>query len=120
MMMGVGKLTELPDADSAGLNVLLLGFCQELGMRSVLTTEVINWCRSCVRELDLARRLVHYACQQQVLPKRLEPNLLLLRDPKLKEYGEAALRELAANIKDRNFRLFAERGLLTALNGQMF
>ena len=58
MMMGVGNLTELTDVDSAGVNVLLLGFCQELGIRSVLTTEVINWCRSCVRELDLARRLV--------------------------------------------------------------
>ena len=62
MMMGVGNLTELTDVDSAGVNVLLLGFCQELGIRSVLTTEVINWCRSCVRELDLARRLVHHAC----------------------------------------------------------
>ena len=61
MMMGVGNLTELTDVDSAGVNVLLLGFCQELGIRSVLTTEVINWCRSCVRELDLARRLVYHA-----------------------------------------------------------
>ncbi|MCI0357885.1 MAG: DUF6513 domain-containing protein, partial [Planctomycetaceae bacterium] len=38
MMMGIGNLTELTDADSAGINVLLLGFCQELGIRSVLTT----------------------------------------------------------------------------------
>ncbi len=120
MLMGVGNLTELTDADSAGVNVMLLGFCQEVGIRSVLTTEVINWCRSCVRELDLARRLVHYAVRQRVLPKKLEPNLVLLRDPKLKEHGEAALRELAANIKDRNFRLFAERGLLYALNHQLF
>ena len=65
MMMGVGNLTELTDADSAAINVLLLGFCQELGVRSVLTTQVINWCRSCVRELDLARRLVHYACTRR-------------------------------------------------------
>jgi dihydropteroate synthase len=64
MLMGVGNLTELTDADSAGINVLLLGFCQELGIHSVLTTEVINWCRSCVRELDLARRLVWFACRR--------------------------------------------------------
>ncbi|MEX0711518.1 MAG: DUF6513 domain-containing protein, partial [Pirellulales bacterium] len=31
MMMGIGNLTELTDADSAPINVLLLGFCQELG-----------------------------------------------------------------------------------------
>src|SRR5207249_156261 len=105
IMMGVGNLTELTDVDSAGVNVLLLGFCQELGIRSVLTTEVINWCRSCTRELDLARRLVYHAFAQHVLPKNLEPDLLLLRDPRLREFGEATLRELAGHITDRNFRL---------------
>jgi dihydropteroate synthase-like protein len=120
MLMGVGNLTELTDVDSAGVNVALLGFCQEVGIRSVLTTEVINWCRSCVRELDLARRLVHHACKNRVLPKRLEPDLIMLRDPKLKEHGEQALRELAARVTDRNYRLFAERGLLHVLSGQMF
>ncbi len=54
MMMGIGNLTEMTDVDSAALNVLLLGICQELGIGSVLTTEVINWARSSVRECDLA------------------------------------------------------------------
>ncbi|HTU16448.1 MAG TPA: DUF6513 domain-containing protein [Gemmataceae bacterium] len=120
MLMGVGNLTELTDADSAGLNVLLLGFCQEVGIRSVLTTQVINWCRSCVRELDLARRLVYHACARRVLPKHVEPDLVLLRDPKLRIHGEAMLADLAARITDRNFRLFAERGLLHVLNDRMF
>jgi dihydropteroate synthase-like protein len=119
MMMGVGNLTELTDVDSAGVNVMLLGFCQELGIHSVLTTEVINWCRSCVRELDLARRLVHYACKERVLPKHLEPGLVMLRDPRLLEHGEITLRELAARITDPNFRLFAERGLLHVFNDKM-
>jgi dihydropteroate synthase-like protein len=120
MMMGVGNLTELTDSDSAGVNVLLLGVCQELGVRSVLTTQVINWCRTCVRELDLARRLVSFACRERVLPKHLEPNLVLLRDPKLREHGEETLRELAARVTDRNFRLFAERGKLIAFNGNTY
>jgi dihydropteroate synthase-like protein len=119
MLMGVGNLTELTDVDSAGVNVLLAGFCQELGVRSVLTTEVINWCRSCVRELDLARRLVHYAVRERVLPKKLEPDLVLLRDPKLYELGAEALCELASRITDRNYRLFAERGEIHIINGQM-
>ncbi len=55
MMMGIGNLTEMTDADSAGINVLLLGFCQELRIESVLTTQVINWARTSVRECDLAR-----------------------------------------------------------------
>jgi dihydropteroate synthase-like protein len=120
LLMGVGNLTELTDVDSAGVNVTLLGFCQEVGIRSVLTTQVINWCRSCVRELDLARRLVHHAYTRRVLPKHVEPDLIMLRDPKLRIHGEAMLVDLASRITDRNFRLFAERGLLHVLNHQMF
>ncbi|MFO0808788.1 MAG: DUF6513 domain-containing protein [Gemmataceae bacterium] len=119
MLMGVGNLTELTDADSAGVNVLLAGFCQEAGIRSVLTTAVGNWARSSVREFDLARRLVYHAVKEHVPPKRLEPNLILLRDPKLTEQGPAALAELAAAVKDRNYRLFAEGGMLHAINGAM-
>jgi dihydropteroate synthase-like protein len=120
IMMGVGNLTELTDADSAGLNVLLAGFCQELGIRSVLTTEVINWCRSSVKEFDLARRLVFHAVNEKTLPKRLEPGLVMLRDPKLYVQGDVALAELAARITDRNYRVFAERGEIHVLNGSVY
>jgi dihydropteroate synthase-like protein len=120
MLMGVGNLTELTDVDSAGVNVMLLGFCQELGIRSVLTTQVINWCRTCVREIDLARRLVYHSCRERVLPKHLEPDLVTLRDPKVPEFGDVALRELASSITDRNFRIFAERGLLHVMNDKMY
>ena len=62
MMMGIGNLTELTDADSAGINVLLLGFCQELGIRSVLTTQVIS---SAVESLQGSlARVVIFADQQ--------------------------------------------------------
>ena len=79
MLMGIGNLTELTEVDSAGINVLLLGFCQEQRIHSVLTTQEINWTRSAVRECDLARRLVHYAVGRHVLPKHLESGLLMLR-----------------------------------------
>ena len=72
VMMGIGNLTELTDVDSAGVNVLLLAICQELGIRSVLTTEVIPWARSSVKECDIARRLVHYAIANRRLPKHVE------------------------------------------------
>jgi dihydropteroate synthase-like protein len=119
MLMGVGNLTELTDVDSAGVNVVLAGFCEEIGVRSVLTTEVINWCRSCVRELAAARRLVSHAVRERVLPKRLEPDLVMLRDPKVPKLGEDELQELASRITDRNYRLFAERGELHVINGSM-
>jgi dihydropteroate synthase len=119
MMMGVGNLTELTDVDSAGVNVLLIGFCQEVGVRSVLTTEVINWCRSAVRELDLARRLVYHAVNRRVAPKRLEPALVQLRDPGLRIHGADALAELAGRVTDRNLRIFAEEGRIQLFNGEL-
>jgi dihydropteroate synthase-like protein len=115
MMMGIGNLTELTDADSAPINVLLLGFCQELGIRNVLTTQVINWARSSVRECDLARRLVHYSDRHHTLPKRLEPRLVMLRDPTVMRHGPQALERLSGEIKDHNYRLFAEDGKLHAV-----
>ena len=115
MLMGIGNLTEMTDVDSAGVNVLLLGVCQELGIRSVLTTQVINWARTSVRECDLARRLVHYAVRNRVPPKHVTTKLLLLRDKKLQPFGEDQLSEMAQQIKDHNIRIMAENGKLHAL-----
>jgi dihydropteroate synthase-like protein len=110
MMMGIGNLTELTDADSAAINVVLLGFCEELGIRSVLTTQVINWARSSVGECDLARRLVHHSIQHRVLPKHLEPRLVMLRDPAVIEPPPEDLDRLAREIKDANYRVFVSGG----------
>ena len=38
-------------------------------------------------DYDLARRVVHYACREHVLPKHLEAGLVMLRDPRLREHG---------------------------------
>lgn len=107
MMMGIGNLTELTDVDSAGVNALLLALCQEWGIRSILTTEVINWARSSVKECDLARRLMHYAITHKTPPKRLEPNLLVARDPKLYPRSATEIDDLSSNLKDPNYRIFA-------------
>ncbi len=110
MMMGIGNLTELTDVASAGVNAVLLGFCEELGIRSVLTTQVINWARSSVRECDLARRLVYHSVRQRVLPKHLEPRLVLLRDPKITEVSADELDRMSHQIKDANYRVFVSGG----------
>jgi dihydropteroate synthase-like protein len=118
IMMGIGNLTELSEVDSAGVNFLLAGYCEELGIGSVLTTEVINWCRSAVAEFDLARRVIHHAVTRGVPPKHLDSSLVMLRDPKLHELGEEGIRQLAGNITDRNFRILAENGELHLINGE--
>ncbi|QEG35510.1 DUF6513 domain-containing protein [Bythopirellula goksoeyrii] len=106
MMMGIGNLTELTDVDSAGINALLLGFCQELGIRSILTTEVINWARTSVKECDLARRLMYHAVSNQVLPKHVEPDLLMLRDEEVIAPTEEQLEQLATEVRDNNYRIY--------------
>ena len=119
MLMGIGNLTELTDVDSAGVNVLLLAICQELGIRRVLTTEVINWARSSVRECDIARRLVYHAVEQGVPPKRLERRLLTLRDDSLGELANEHLQQLAEQLKDSNYRVFVAGGELHVLSAGM-
>ena len=120
MMMGIGNLSELTDVDSAGVNVMLLGICEELGIRSVLTTQVINWARSSVRECDIARRLVHYAVNKNTVPKHIEDRLVMLRDTDLYPITDAALRNLQSELKDPNYRIFAENGSLYAMNVDLF
>lgn len=110
MMMGIGNITELTDSDSGAINTVLLGFCQEAGIHSVLTTQVINWAQTSVRECDLARRLVYHAVQNHELPKHVEPRLVLLRDDAPTEFTESDLVELAAQIKDTNYRIFVAEG----------
>jgi dihydropteroate synthase len=85
----------------------------------VLTTQVINWARSSVKELDLARRLMHFAVARRVLPKRLEPALVMLRDVRLRRHGEEGLEEIARHVKDRNYRIFAEDDTLHIINALM-
>jgi dihydropteroate synthase-like protein len=115
MLMGIGNLTELSDVDSAGVNFLLLAICQELRIGSVLTTEVINWARSSVRECDIARRIVKYAIDERAPPKNLSRDLVALRDHRLVRYGREFFERFAEQVKDRNYRIFAEDGTIHAM-----
>jgi dihydropteroate synthase-like protein len=116
IMMGIGNVTELSEADTAGMNLLLAGLCQELGIRSVLTTEVINWARTAVREFDLARRLIHHSVTNNVLPKHVDSQLVMLRDARVREMGEDELQAIAAQLRDPNYRIFVERGEMHVMN----
>jgi dihydropteroate synthase len=120
MLMGIGNLTELTAADSTGVHAVLIAICQELGVRSVLTTEVIPWARGAVREVDVARRLMHYAVTQRTIPKGVDNRLVTVKDPTLLAYSEEELRALQAGITDPNFRIFTDRDGITVLNSERF
>jgi dihydropteroate synthase-like protein len=120
MMMGIGNLTELSDVDSAGVNFLLLGICAELKIESVLTTQVIPWAQSSVRECEIARRILHYAVKQRVPPKRLDDQLVVLRDSQIKTYPRETISQLSSSIRDNNYRIFAQDGLLQLVSAGLY
>ena len=116
IMMGIGNVTEMTEVDSAGLNMLLAAICQELCIRSVLTTEVINWARSSVKEFDLARRLARHAIENQTVPKHVDSSLVMLRDPKPPPRTDDQARLLADSVKDPNYRILVEAGEIHVIN----
>jgi dihydropteroate synthase-like protein len=120
MLMGIGNLTELTEADTTGVTAMLLGFCQELGIRNVLTTEVIDWARGAVREAVLAAQLMHFAQQEGTPPKHVDGRLLTIKDEEFRPYSEAELRDLQASITDPNIRIFTDEAWIYAFNAERF
>jgi dihydropteroate synthase len=119
-LMGIGNITELTSADTTGVNAVLLAICEEVGVRAVLTTEVIPWARGSVREIDIARRLMHHAITHRSLPKGVDDRLLTVKDPVILEYAEDELRQLHAAVRDPNFRIFTDRDTITVFNNEIF
>lgn len=112
IMMGVGNLTELTEADTCGINALLFGMISELRAAAVLTTQVSPHCRTAVREADLARRIMYRARTEGSLPKQLHGGLTGLHERKPFPYNSTDIAQAAAAVKDRNFRIqVAEDGM---------
>jgi dihydropteroate synthase-like protein len=120
LFMGVGNITELTAADTTGVNAILMAICQEVGVRAVLTTEVIPWARGAVRELAIARQLMYQAVTQKTLPKGVDDRLLTVRDPTILAYSEDELRALHSAVTDPNFRIFTDHDTITVFNNELF
>jgi dihydropteroate synthase-like protein len=120
MFMGIGNLTELTEADTTGVTAVLIGFCQELGIRNVLTTEVIEWARGAVREAVIAAELMHFAYERGTPPKHIDGRLLTVKDEELRPYAEAELRELHAQVTDPNYRIFVDADWIYVFNADRF
>lgn len=105
IMMGVGNLTELTEADTNGINALLFGIISELQVGAVLTTQVSPHCASSVREADLARRIMFRAKQETALPKQWHTGLTGLHERKPFVYDDQEISQAAAQVKDRNYRI---------------
>jgi dihydropteroate synthase-like protein len=105
LMMGVGNLTELTEADTSGINALLLGICAELDVAAVLTTQVSAHARRAVREADVARRVMHAAASHGRLPKGLSDALMTVHAKRPFPDSAAEIAATAAQVRDPNFRV---------------
>lgn len=105
VMMGVGNVTELTDADTSGINALLMGIISELGINAILTTEVSPHARRAVREADVARRMMFAAREANSLPRDFCADLLTVHARKPFPDTPQEIAELAAAIKDPSFRV---------------
>ncbi|HEU4402463.1 MAG TPA: DUF6513 domain-containing protein [Candidatus Polarisedimenticolia bacterium] len=120
MLMGVGNLTELTEADSTGVNAVLLGVMSELNVGYALTTEVAPWALGSVRELDSGRRLMHHAKGRGALPKGFDHRLVTTRDVRLTRPTESELRRLQERVTDRNFRIETDGESIFVFNCERF
>ena len=105
ILMGTGNVSELTDADTAGIHALLLGIMAELDIRALLTTQVSPHCKSAVREIDAARRIMFAAREAQSLPRDFSDDLLGLRHRKPFPYGPDEIAAMAGAVKDPSFRI---------------
>ena len=112
ILMGTGNLTELTDADSAGTTAILLGICSELHIRNVLVVQVSPHTRRTIQEHDAARRMMFAAREDGSVPKDYGAALLALHERKPFPYTPGEIAELAAEVRDNNFRIeVAEDGI---------
>ena len=105
IMMGIGNLTELTDADTTGITAVLMGVVSELDIGAVLTTEVSPHAHASVREVDIARRIMWAAKRDGNLPRRYHHGLMALKDRKPFPHTCEEVAQTAAAVKDPSFRI---------------
>ena len=105
IMMGIGNLTELTDADTTGINAVLFGLISELNINAVLATSVSPHAVNAIAEADIARRVMFAAKQDDRLPRGYSTDLNGLHDRKPFPYNAEEISEFSAQIKDPSFRI---------------
>jgi len=112
MMMGVGNLTELTDADTSGINAILFGIISELNVTNVLVTEVSPHARKAIKEADIARRMMFTAREESTLPRDFSSDLMVAHERRPFPDTEEEIVFLSENIKDPNYRIkVGEKGI---------
>jgi len=120
IMMGIGNLTELTEADTTGIIALLMGIISELRIRHVLITEVSRHCVSAVRESDLARRIMYRAREDYTLPKQIHGGLTAIHERQPFPYNADEIKRLAKEIRDPSYRIQVSEAGIHLFNRDRF
>ena len=80
MLMGIGNVTELIDADSIGINAVMACIAEEIGVELLFTTEASVKTRGSVKELKVASYMAKASKLKNTPPKDLGLNLLVLKE----------------------------------------
>ncbi len=116
IMMGIGNVTELTDADTTGINAVLFGLISEMNINAVLATSVSPHAMNAIAEADIARRMMYRAKVDNRLPRGYSTGLNGLHDRKPFAYSEAEIAEIASQIKDPSFRIMVSEAGVHVFN----
>jgi len=116
ILMGVGNLTELVEADTTGITAVMLGIAAELGAGAILTTQVSAHARRAVREADWARRIMHASVTHRILPKGLSDQLMTVHAKRPFPDAPDEIEAIAHEVRDPNFRVQVSREGLHVYN----
>ena len=120
IMMGIGNLTELTHADTAGMNALLFGIASELEINYALCTQVSEHCNKAIIEGNFARRIMHTTKTYSMPPKDISNKLLTLHERKPFPYSTSELKEMWSNVKDKNYRIYVNQDGIHVFNNKNF
>jgi len=105
ILMGTGNLTELTEADTLGIQALLMGIISELRITNILTTQVSAHASRVIGEADRARRVMYAAREAGDLPQGFGETLLALHCLDPFPWTTEEIAATAAEIKDPSFRV---------------
>ena len=126
LFFGAGNVTELMDADTAGVNALIAALGAETGASILFTPEYSSKAAGSVHELALASRMMLLARERFSPPKDLGLDLLILKEKR--HLPEEAMPETFLQAEEGHkyeldssgsFRIFLSRGLILAQNDRI-
>ena len=90
LLLGIGNVTELMDADSVGINAVLSGIAMECNASIVFTPEHSDKAKGSTEELATASKMMYLAKKRGSTPKDLGIDLLRLKEKRIRrdEFNE--------------------------------